>query len=118
MPMRPFRPVLAALVALSVPAAAPASSMSDGAILSDLIGKRIEATYYGAPRTVLFDEAGLVRITDDDGVANGTWTLTNGNFCMTLVDGPNPGQSCMTFTAHGGGVYSSSTGLSLVVVTR
>ncbi len=110
--------VLPLMAAATLAGPALATNMTNGAIEAQLIGKRIEANRLGADLIMLFDNDGLVRLTDPDGVSNGTWTLDDGTLCMTIVDGTAPGETCMTFISRGGGVYSTSSGISMTVVDR
>ena len=98
--------------------AAFATNLTSEQIEEQIIGKRMQAEYLGAPMTVLYDPSGDVQVTAPDMSGTGTWSMTEGSFCVNMTTGPNLGETCMTIEARGDGLYSTSNGMSLTVVSR
>ena len=103
---------------LTLGTSAQSASLTPTEITDQIIGQRIQANYLGAPMTVLYDPAGEVQVTGADMSGTGTWRMTDTEICVNMLTGPNLGETCMTVTAQGGGIYSTSSGMSLTIASR
>jgi len=101
---------LAAAIATASPVLA--SNMTDAQIQEQIIGKRLVSQHQGIESRVLYDPAGIVRVSDSSLAGEGTWTLTGGSFCINMTSGPLLGQSCMTIQNRLDGGFAMSNGVT------
>lgn len=99
-------------VALAAASPSLASNLTGAQIEDQVIGKRFVAQYQGIESRVLYDPSGLVRISDSSLAGEGTWSLDNGSFCVTMTTGPLLGNTCVTITSNLNGGFSMSNGMT------
>ena len=104
------------LLGLSLAAAAAlpslANTLTSAQIEEQFVGKRFIATYQGIESRVLYGPAGNVRVTGSSLAGEGTWSLSDGSFCVTMTSGPLLGNSCVTISSRLDGGFAMSNGMT------
>lgn len=91
------------------------STMTQEEIASTLIGNTLSTSRKGMPVRLTYNTDGSVSMKAMIMSAKGTWRYSDTGLCMTMTSGPRKGETCVSFTALGGGKFLNSEGMTLTL---